>query len=327
MNLLVLGGTQFVGRHIVDAALARGHAVTLFHRGKTNPGLYPGAKEILGDRDGGLGALAGGAWDTVLDVNGYVPRLVRDSVRALSTSAKRYLYISTLSVMADHSVSGQDERSPRVSFENVSTEEITGETYGPLKAACEAVVESEAAGRSAILRPGFIVGPWDHTGRFNYWLRHASEGGAMLAPGSPDAPVQFIDVRDLAAFTLRVVEAGKLGTYHTVGPRDPWTWGGLFEECGRVTGASTRVVWVPEKFLDACGIRPGELPMRFHGADGLARTSSGKAIAEGLTFRPVGETIRDTLEWDFRHGRRDVGLAPERERELLLAWEQVKEAV
>jgi len=326
MKLLVLGGTQFVGRHIVEAALARGHAVTLFHRGKTNPGLFPGAEEVLGDRDGGLGALRGGAWDQVLDVNGYVPRLVRDSVRALSGASPGYLYISTLSVMADHSISGQDESSPRVSFENVATEEITGETYGPLKAACEAVVEKEAAGW-AILRPGFIVGPWDHTGRFNYWLRRAGEGGTMLVPGVPEAPVQFIDARDLAAFAIHAVETGARGTYHAVGPREPWTWGGLLQECGRVTGAKTRVTWVPEKFLDACGMRPGELPMRFHGADGLARTRSDKAVANGLTFRPVGETIRDTLAWDVLHGRRDVGLSPERERELLLAWEQVKEAV
>ena len=326
MKVLVLGGTQFVGRHIVEAALARGHDVTLFHRGRTNPGLFPGAEEVLGDRDGGLGALRGGAWDQVLDVNGYVPRLVRDSVRALSGTAGRYLYVSTLSVMADHSVSGQTESSPRVSHENVATEEITGETYGPLKAACEAVVEKEAP-EWTILRPGFIVGPWDHTGRFAYWLRRASEGGTMLVPGPPEAPIQFIDARDLAAFAILAVEGKKRGTYHCVGPREAWTWGGLFQECRRVTGAETRVAWVPEKFLDACGMQPGELPMRFHGGDGLMRTSSAKAIAEGLTFHPVGDTIRDTLAWDSLHGRRDIGLTPERERELLLAWEKVREAV
>jgi len=326
MKVLVLGGTQFVGRHIVEAALARGHDVTLFHRGRTNPGLFPGAQEVLGDRDGGLGALRGGAWDQVLDVNGYVPRLVRDSVRALSGAAGRYLYISTLSVMADHSMGGQTESSPRVSHENVATEEITGETYGPLKAACEAVVEKEAP-EWTILRPGFIVGPWDHTGRFAYWLRRASEGGTMLVPGPPEAPIQFIDARDLAAFAILAVEGKKRGTYHCVGPREALTWGGLFQECRRVTGAETRVAWVPEKFLDACGIQPGELPMRFHGGDGLMRTSSAKAIAEGLTFHPVGETIRDTLAWDSLHGRRDIGLTPERERELLLAWERVREAV
>jgi len=327
MKLLVLGGTQFVGRHIVEAALARGHAVTLFHRGQTNPGLFPQTQEILGDRDGGLGALRGGTWDAVIDVNGYVPRLVGDSVRALSGAAGYYVFISTLSVLADYTIPDQDERAPRVPFKNISTEEITGETYGPLKAACEAEVEKGAAGRYAILRPGFIVGPWDHTGRFNYWLRRASEGGTMLAPGDSTAPVQFIDARDLAAFVLRSAEAKKTGTFHAVGPREPWTWGALFQECGRTTGVDMNVVWVPEKFLDACGIKPGELPMRFRGADGLSRTSSARAIAEGLAFRPVGDTVRDTLAWNSLHGRRDVGLTPERERELLSAWGQVNQAV
>jgi 2'-hydroxyisoflavone reductase len=327
MKLLVLGGTQFVGRHIVEAALARGHAVTLFHRGKTNPGLFPKAQEILGDRDGGLDALRDGTWDAVLDVNGYLPRLVRDSVSALSTSAGHYVYISTLSVMADHGASGQDENSPRASFAGITTEEITGETYGPLKAACEAEVEKGAPGRHAILRPGFIVGPWDHTGRFNYWLRRASEGGTMLAPGDPTAPVQFVDARDLAAFVLLVAEKRKPGTYHSVGPREPLIWRDLFEEVRRATGADTRVVWVPEDFLESHKIQPGELPMRFRGSDGLARTSSAKAIAEGLTFRPVSHTIRDTLSWDSLHGRRDVGLSPARERELLTAWERAKQAV
>ncbi len=324
MKVLVLGGTQFVGRHIVGAALARGHEVTLFHRGKTNPGLFTGAEEILGDRDGGLAPLRGRTWDAVLDVNGYVPRLVRDSVRLFSESGTRYLFISTLSVLADLRAPNQDESAPRTAFEDVSTEEITNDSYGPLKAACEAVLEAETGGRSAILRPGFIVGPWDHTGRFNYWLRRAGEGGEMLVPGSPDSPIQFIDARDLAAFTLLAAETKKSGTYHVVGPRDAFTWGRLFEECRRVTGKNTATTWVAEDFLDARGVT---LPMRFYGLDGLARTNCSKAIAEGLAFRPASETIRDTLEWDAVHGRRDVGLTPERERELLAAWSEVREAV
>jgi len=149
----------------------------------------------------------------------------------------------------------------------------------------------------------------------------------MLAPGHPGAPVQFIDARDLAAFVLAAAETRKPGTYHTVGPREPWTWEGVFQEVRRATGSNTRVVWVTEDFLEARGVKPGELPMRFRGADGLSRTSSAKAIAEGLKFRPVGDTIRDTLAWDSLHGRRDVGLSPERERELLSAWGQVNQAV
>ncbi len=327
MKLLILGGTQFVGRHIVEAALARGHDVTTFHRGKTNPGLFSEAREVLGDRDGGLGLLRGGMWDAVIDVNGYVPRLVRDSVRLLASLADRYIFISTLSVLADPSVPHQVESARRAAFERISTEVITKETYGPLKAACENVVEVEAAGKSAILRPGFIVGPWDHTGRFNFWLRRVSEGGDMLAPGEPGAPVQFIDARDLAGFVLLVAESWKVGTYHAVGPSKELSWLGLLEECRRVTGRETRLVWVPEEFLEARSIGPNELPMRFPGADGLARTNCGKAIAEGLTFRPIADTIEDTLAWDSVHGRRDVGLSRERERELLAEWNEVGQAV
>jgi 2'-hydroxyisoflavone reductase len=327
MKLLVLGGTQFVGRHIVESALAKGLGVTIFHRGKTNPGLFPGVEEILGDRDGGLESLRGRTWDVVVDVNGYVPRLVRDSARALSGSVGRYLFISTLSVLAGPSIPRQDESAPRAAFEHLSTEEITKETYGPLKAACEAVVEAEMTGRSAILRPGFIVGPWDHAGRFNYWLRRASEGGDLLAFGGPGTPLQFIDARDLAAFVLHVAESKKAGTYHTVGPSGEWTWSRLFAEVKQVTGADTRVVWVAEEFLEARGVGPNDLPMWFRGADGLARTNSGKAIAEGLTFRPIRDTLRDTLAWDSIHGRRDVGLSPARERELLAEWNEVGEAV
>ncbi len=307
---------------MVEAALARKHRVTLFHRGKTNPGLFPGAEEILGDRDGGLGGLANRTWDAVIDVNGYVPRLVGDSVRLLWGATERYIYISTLSVLADPALGGQTENAPRAPFAGISSEEITNKSYGPLKAACEDVVEREMPGRHAILRPGFIVGPWDHTGRFNYWLRRASEGGTMLLPGTPDSPIQFIDARDLGAFVVHVAETRKTGIYHTVGPRDAWTWGRLFEECRRVTGQTTRIEYVPEEFLEAQGI---SLPMRFPGFDGIERTNNAKAMAEGLTFRPVADTIRDTLEWDASHGRRDVGLSPDREKELLQAWERAKQ--
>jgi len=324
MKLLVLGGTQFVGRRIVEAALERGHAVTLFHRGTTNPGLFTESEEILGDRDGGLGALSGLRWDAVLDVNGYVPRLVRDSVRALTGDpGTRYLFISTLSVLATFTIPHQTEATARVSFEGIDTETITNETYGPLKAACEDVVEREIPGRHVILRPGFIVGPWDHTGRFNYWLRRFSEGGTMLVPGTEDSPVQVIDARDLGAFAIHALEARKEGLYHTIGPKDPTTWGDVFEETRRLTGVTTSVEYVAEEFLSSRGVT---LPMRSHAVDGLERTSAVKAMAEGLTFRPLADTIRETLEWDRAHGRRDVGLTPERERELLAEWERARRA-
>lgn len=321
MKLLVLGGTQFVGRHVVEAALSRGHQVTLFHRGRTHPGLFPEAEEILGDRDGGLGALKGRKWDAVIDVNGYFPRLVRDSARLLKGSVERYIFVSTLSVLANPSIPNQDEKATLATPPDSSVEEITKDTYGGLKAACETAVESEMPGRTIVIRPGFIVGPWDHTGRFNYWLRRFGEGGEMLVPGDPGAPVQFIDVRDLAAFILRMAESKGTGIYHAVGPRNEWTWSRLFDECRAATGGDACVTWVTEEFLESRGVKPSELPM-WVGSDGqgLTRTDSRKALAAGLSLRPVADTIRDTLEWDEKHGRRDVGMPPDRERELLAAW-------
>ena len=321
MRLLVFGGTQFVGRHIVDASLRAGHQVTLFHRGTTNPGLFPEAEEILGDRDGGLAPLEKGRWDAVIDVNGYVPRLARDSVRALTGRAEAYTYISTLSVLADYSIPHQDERAPRAPFEGVDTEEITAKSYGPLKAACEAVVEREWPGRALVVRPGYVVGPWDHTGRFPSWVRRVSQGGEMLAPGRPGAPAQFIDGRDLAAFVVRATQEGRSGTFHATGPRDGMDWGRLLGEMKRVTGSDADFVWVPEEFLAELTLPPGSFPMWTPSSyDGLERTSIAKGLEAGLVFRPLAETIRDTFEWDREHGRHDVGLSAEREREVLEAW-------
>ncbi len=323
MKLLVLGGTQFVGRHFVEAALGSGHRVTLFHRGRTNPGLFPKAEEILGDRDGGLGALADGKWDAVIDVNGYLPRLVRDSARVLKSRVERYVFVSTLSVLADPSIPNQDEAAPLAAPPAPAVEEVTKETYGGLKAACEAAVESEVPGRALVIRPGFIVGPWDHTGRFNYWLRRFSDGAEMLAPGDSSAPIQFIDARDLAAFVLKMAESKSVGIYHAAGPRDAWTWSRLFDECRAITRSDTRVTWVGEEFLESRGMQPSELPM-WVGSDasGIMRADSRKAIAAGLLLRPVAATIRDILAWDSKHGRIDVGMTRERERELLAAWEE-----
>ncbi len=320
MKLLVLGGTQFVGRHIVEAALSRRHKVTLFHRGRTNQGLFPQAMELIGDRDGGLDVLIGHTWDAVIDVNGYIPRLVSDAARRVVGRADRYVFISTISVYADYGVPNQNEDSPLAPPPDPTVEEIAKGTYGPLKVACEHAAEAAMPGRTLIVRPGFIVGPWDHTGRFPYWARRVSDGGEMLVPGDPSEPVQFIDARDLAAFVLRITEAKQTGVYNATGPRDSYTWGRLLEDCRLVSGSATRFIWVREPFLEAQGVTSAELPM-WVGSEGggLMRTDCRKAIAAGLAFRPVAETIRETLAWDREHGRRDVGLAPEREKALLAA--------
>jgi nucleoside-diphosphate-sugar epimerase len=321
MRLLVLGGTQFVGRHIVESALHRGHQLTLFNRGRTNARLFPEAETLTGDRDGGLGVLAGRRWDAVVDVNGYLPRLVRGSASSLRGSVDRYAYISTLSVLADPSRPMQDESAALAPLRDPAVETIDGETYGPLKAACERVLEEELPGRALVIRPGFIVGPWDHTGRFTHWLRRVGEGGEMLGPGDPEAPLQFIDARDLASFVLAMVERGGAGPYHAAGPEGEWTWGRLFEECRGVTGAETRVVWIPQARLEEVGVSPRDLPMWAGAAGaGLMRTDCRKAIAAGLRFRPVADTIRDTLAWDAEHRVQDVGLSAEQERVALTAW-------
>jgi len=320
MNLLVLGGTQFVGRHIVETALHGGCQVTLFHRGRTNPGLFPGTEELLGDRDGGLGALGDRRWDSVIDVNGYLPRLVRDSARYLKSRVERYVYVSTLSVLGNPALPNQNESAALAKPPDASVEEITKDTYGGLKAACETAVQSEVPGRTLIVRPGYIVGPWDHTGRFNYWLRRFSEGGEMLVPGDPAGPLQFIDVRDLAAFVVKMTQSKATGIYHAVGPPEPFSWGGLFDECRAITHSDTRVTWIDEEILESLGVQPTELPMWVgSGARGIMSADARKALEAGLKLRPVSETVRDVLNWDVRHGRRDVGLTAARERELLEA--------
>ena len=321
MKILVLGGTQFLGRHIVEAALRSGHRVTLLHRGRTNPGLFPDAEEFLADRDGGLGVLRGRGWDATIDVNGYVPRLVSDSTQLLAGSIERYVFISTLAAYADRSVPNKDERAPLRPPIDASVEEITNDTYAPLKVACERRAEAEMPGRVLIVRPGFIVGPCDHTGRFTYWLRRASKGGEMLAPGEPDRPLQFIDARDLAAFVIRLTEEKAVGAMNATGPRDPYTWERLFEDCRRASGNGATVTWVSEAFLEEKGVAGSELPMWVgSAANGLMRTDCRKAFAAGLALRPVTETIRDTLAWDLAHPVPGVGLSAEREREVLAAW-------
>ena len=189
MNLLILGGTVFLGRHLVEAALARGHAVTLFNRGQHNPDLFPEVERLRGDRDGDLQALEGRRWDAVVDTCGYVPRVVRASAEMLAPNVDHYTFISSISVYADTSKPGIDEQAPVGTLDDPTTEEVTGESYGPLKALCEQAAEAAMPGRVLNIRPGLIVGPHDPTDRFTYWVRRVAEGGEVLAPGNPHAPV------------------------------------------------------------------------------------------------------------------------------------------
>lgn len=334
MRLLVLGGTRFVGRHLVEAALARGHRVTLFHRGRTNPGLFPAAERILGDRAAGLSALAGRRWDAVLDVNGYLPREVRASAELLAGAVGLYVFVSTVSVYADPGRPGRDERSPLKPPPPGGEEagEWTGETYGALKALCERAVESALPDRALIVRPGLVVGPYDPTGRFAYWPWRISPtlggGGEVLAPVSPDLPVQLIDARDLAAWVIGGVERGRTGTYNALGPDRPLTLGEVLETCRQEAGSSASFTWVSEAFLLQRGVEPWTgLPLWLPAeAAGFQTADNRKAVAAGLSFRPLAGTVRDTLAWirelggDFPKGPGAGPLTLEREAELLREW-------
>ena len=327
MKILVLGGTQFVGRHLTEAALARGHEVTLFHRGQHGAELFPDVERIHGDRDGGLEGLKGRTWDAVVDTCGYVPRVVRESAQLLANSVERYVFVSSISIYQDFAVRGIDETYPGATMPDETVEEITGESYGPLKVLCENVMEEVFPGRALIIRPGLIVGPHDKTGRFTYWPRRVSEGGDVLAPGRPDKRVQFIDARDLAEWTVRLIEAKDTGVFNAVSDDPTWTMGRVLEESLTVSDSDARFQWAADGFLLAEGVAPwADLPLwlpdapEWVGADSI---SVAKAVAKGLTFRPLAQTVADTLAWDRTQPVGDhptgpkAGISRERERELL----------
>lgn len=328
MRLLFIGGTEFVGRHMVDAALARGHEVTLFNRG-TNPNVPAGVERITGDRDGGLDALRGRTWDVVIDTPGYVPRVVRQSAELLAGAVERYVFISTISVYGDLTTPGMNETARLATLDDPTTETVNSRTYGGLKALCEQEVRRVYGdARSLILRPGYIVGPYDPTDRFTYWIIRAARGGEMLAPGSEGSPLQFIDARDLAEFALRLIEWRAAGTYNVTGPTRPLTWGEFLETARRVTGGQTFFTWVPDEFLLEREVgRPGQLPLWVPGpAAGVHSVSIEKAVRDGLQTRPLGETIADTLEWRQAVDRPlEAGIDPDREAEVLAAWHEREE--
>jgi nucleoside-diphosphate-sugar epimerase len=317
VKLLVLGGTAFLGRALVDAALARGHDVTLFNRGTTNPELFPEAEKLRGDRNEDVSALEGREWDAVVDVATFLPRAARLSTDALRGRVQRYVFVSSISAYADLSRPASED-SPVAELANPGSESV--EDYGPLKAACERVVQGAFGDRALVVRPGLIAGPHDPTDRFTYWPRRVAEGGRVLAPAPPDAPVQFIDVRDLGEWIVTAVEAGRSGVYNATG--EPTTFARLLEACQRVSG-NVDLAWVdPERLVEAGVGEWMELPLWIVSPDfaGMQQTDVSKALRHGLRFRPLEETIRDTLAWEVERETpraEGVGLAPDRERELL----------
>ena len=353
LNILVLGGTGFLGPHFVEVARAKGHKLTLFNRGKSNPTRFDGEEfndieQLQGDRKSDLSALQGDRrWDAVLDTSAYFPADVSRSAGLLAKRVKQYVIISSISVYADNSQPGADETAAVAVMENPhEAKEITGENYGPLKALSEQAAQQALPGRTTVIRPGLIVGPGDHTDRFTYWPARAARGGEILGPGTPADPTQFIDVRDLAQFILHSIETSTTGVFNADAAPGAINMGKLLAAC-QVAGthandvqcvrapcpqppeASSTVTWVPADFLAAQKVSawqdmPAWVPATGDYA-GFGQRSTAKAQAAGLKYRPLQDTVDDTLQWwmglpEARRAAPKAGLSAAREVEVLKAW-------
>lgn len=325
-RILILGGTGFIGPHIVNACRDRGHTLTLFNRGKRNPTLFADLETRLGDRNGKLESLQDGEWDVVIDNSGYVPRHVELSATLLEPRVGRYIFVSSISAYADLKTPGITEDYATAKLADPAVEEVNEETYGGLKALCEQAVEQTYGKRATIIRPTYIVGPGDPTDRFTYWPARVARGGPMLAPGRPANPVQFIDVRDLADFMRRCVEQDISGRFNACNPPRSVSIGALLDTAKKVSGSDAELVWADEAFLAANGVlETGELPIwpptegEYAGA---ALVECARAVAAGLRFTPLEKTVADTLAWHRTRPPEQqrtlrAGLSPEREAELL----------
>jgi 2'-hydroxyisoflavone reductase len=327
VRILILGGTLFLGRHLVESALARGHEVTLFNRGRTNPHLYPEVEKLRGDREAGdLTALRGRSWDAAIDTNGYIPRIVRESAETLADQVERYAFVSSLSVFTPPAKQGLAERDPVTRLDDETSEDVQAH-YGPLKALCEEVVEEVFPRRALNLRAGLLIGPHDPTNRFGYWVHRVARGGDVLAPDPRIQPVQLIDARDFSDWTIRLAESGATGTFHATG--EAVMFDEMLAECRDAAGNDARFVWVAEAFLLEHGV---ELPLwvaPLANPDwrGFFDVDATKARVHGLELRPLHETAHDVLtaaepppRIKFGVQMPPAGLDPARETEVLEAW-------
>jgi 2'-hydroxyisoflavone reductase len=333
LRILILGGTGFIGPNQVKYAVARGHKVSVFNRGKTNPGTLPaGVEQLIGDRNGNLEALKGKTWDAVIDNPSTLPRWVRDAAQLLKDSANHYMFISTISVYADNSKPGMDETAPTLTLADPTVEEI-GPNYGGLKALAEKEADRAFPGRTTIVRPGLIVGAGDNSDRFSYWPIRIARGGEVLAPGNLHDPVQFIDARDLGEWTIRLVEQKAYGTFNAVGPAHPLTMAEMLYGIKAVTTAGAQFTWVPADFLEEQKVAPWmDMPVWIPPTGeyaGFGSRSIKRALDAGLTFRSLADTAETTLAFhqgrpEERQSKLRAGLAPEREKEVLAAWKAKK---
>lgn len=337
MKILVVGGSIFLGRHLVEAALAQGHQLTTFSRGRHDiPKHRHPVEKLRGDRHGDVSTLDGREWDAVIDTCGYLPGGVRHLMNGIDRSrVGHYTFVSSVSVYPEYPLTGLDETAPVATITSEKLQEAesiatgaraTARTYGPLygalKARCEPAAEDAMPGRVLNVRPGLIVGPYDYSDRFTYWVRRVAEGGDVLAPGMPARRVRVIDARDLAEWIVRMAESGQPGVFNATGAEDGLSMGGMLETCLAVSGSDARMIWTDEKILLDRGVEPwGELPLWIPAADnGIFEARSDKAVAAGLTFRPLDATIADTLDWDRTRPQNEplhAGLTRERERLLL----------
>ncbi len=325
MKILVLGGTVFLGRHVVESALARGHSVTLFNRGRQNPNLFPNVEKLRGDRDGDLSALSGRRFDAVIDTSTYTPGQACRMADILDRRIEHYTFISSVSAYARFPAGRTyDETAPGAKG---------SDGYGPLKARSEEALEAAFPGRVAHLRPGLIAGPHDPTERFTYWPRRIAQGGEVLAPGRPERPIQFIDARDLADWCVRLSEGRRSGYFNALGPQSLLTMRQFLETCRSTVGRDARFSWVSDEELIAAGAEawtefPLWIPENDEESGGLFLGGNQRAIAAGLTCRSISDTIKATLEWDVREGGQPdspIRVTPiSREREAsILAGRQV----
>jgi 2'-hydroxyisoflavone reductase len=320
VKILILGGTKFLVRAAVEAALARGHEVTLFNRGETNPELFPEVEKIRGDRTENLSALEGRTWDAAIDTSGYLPGVVRNSAEALKDSVGRYLFVSSVSVYTDFT-KGPDEDGTRAEIGDAPVDELLPEyeNYGALKALCEDAAWDVYGDGATIVRPGLIVGPHDPTGRFTYWPHRVARGGETVVPAPPERLVQFIDVRDLGRWMVELLERDERGAFNATRP--DVSWAELIETAVAVTGSDAEPVWIPDEFLQQHEVGEWmELPMWLADPEwvGMNQADVSRAVATGLAFRPLEETIRGAL--DEAETKDDAGMKPDREHEVLEAW-------
>jgi 2'-hydroxyisoflavone reductase len=329
LRVLVLGGTGFLGPHVVRAAVAGGHTVTIFNRGRTNTHLFPNIENLIGDRDGDLESLKGRAWDAVIDNSATNPKWVRDSAQLLKDSVGTYLFTSTRSVYADFGTVGMDVDGPTYEVDRTWIDEGRDLSYGEAKTLCEIEAKAAMRDRTLIVRPGLIVGPGDNTDRFTYWPARIDRGGEVLAPGEPDNPVMFIDVRDLAEWYVHLLEQQATGVFNALGPEAPLSYAELLYGIRSITATPVSFTWVDTDFLLEREVRPySHMPLWMPARDnrvGFNRFDLTRSLEAGLTYRPLAVTARDTLDYHTsrpieRQQHMRAGISAKRERELLDAW-------